>query len=222
MSRVSYRFILLTLLLTTLLCCESPVTRSGYTEEEIDYFLEIALGTEYGDVQPVIRKWRQDLKIKLMGTPSDTDMKTLDDVLKELNGIIDGVSLWEVEGQPNVEIHFLPEEEFSQIEPNYVPLNYGFFWVQWNGDGELTFTRILIATDELITQTVRSHLLREELTQSLGLMRDSNRYRDSIFYQGFTNTTSYSEIDKVVIEILYLDEIRTNMTEAEVRQVLSG
>ena len=222
MSWVSYRLILPALLLTTLLCCESPVTRSGYTEEEIDYFLEIALGTEYGDVQPVIRKWRQDLKIKLMGTPSDTDMKTLDDVLKELNGIIDGVSLWEVEGQPNVEIHFLPEEEFSQIEPNYVPLNYGFFWVQWNGDGELTFTRILIATDELITQTVRSHLLREELTQSLGLMRDSNRYRDSIFYQGFTNTTSYSEIDKVVIEILYLDEIRTNMTEAEVRQVLSG
>ena len=222
MSRASYRLILLTLLLTALWRCEPPVTRSGYTEEEIDYFLEIALGTEYGGAQPVIRKWRQDLKINLMGTPSETDMKTLDDVIKELNGIIDGVSLWEVEGQANVEIHFLPEDEFSQIEPNYVPLNYGFFWVQWNGDGELTFTRILIATDEVITQAVRSHLLREELTQSLGLMRDSNRYPDSIFYQGFTNTTAYSEIDKVVIEILYLNEIRTNMTEAEVREVLSG
>jgi hypothetical protein len=49
----------------------------------------------------------------------------------------------------------------------------------------------------------QKHLLREELTQSLGLVNDSWKYKNSIFYQGWTTTTEYSDIDRELIDILY-------------------
>ena len=53
------------------------------------------------------------------------------------------------------------------------------------------------------TNDGQKHLLREELTQSLGLCNDSYDYPESIFYQGWTETTEYAEIDKELIQMLY-------------------
>ena len=49
----------------------------------------------------------------------------------------------------------------------------------------------------------QKHLLREELTQSLGLRNDSYTYPESIFYSNWTNTTEYTELDKSLIDMLY-------------------
>jgi hypothetical protein len=38
----------------------------------------------------------------------------------------------------------------------------------------------------------------KELTQSLGLLNDSWKYPKSIFYQGWTTTTSFSKMGKEV------------------------
>jgi hypothetical protein len=46
-------------------------------------------------------------------------------------------------------------------------------------------------------------LLREELTQSLGLGNDSNKYPDSIFYQDWSTVTSYSKLDIEIIKQHY-------------------
>jgi hypothetical protein len=194
--------------------------KGSYTQEEIDYFLEIALGTEYGTSKTSIKKWTDNIKIRVQGTPTDVDTQTLNQVVDELNDIIDGIELAVVSQNPNIEIHFLPESEFSSIDPNYVPTNYGFFWVNWSINGSIYHARILISTDH-VTQQERSHLIREELTQSLGLMKDSYRYPDSIFYQGWTEVTRYLPIDGTVIEILYRSEIRPNMTGEEVVEVLN-
>jgi hypothetical protein len=52
--------------------------------------------------------------------------------------------------------------------------------------------------------TRKKHVLREELTQSLGFGNDSNNYTDSIFYENFSSDTEYSEQDKLVISRHYL------------------
>ena len=49
----------------------------------------------------------------------------------------------------------------------------------------------------------QKHLLREELTQSLGLFNDSYKYPESIFYQDWTTTTEYAQIDRELIDMLY-------------------
>lgn len=194
--------------------------RETYTKEEMEYFFEIALGTEYGTSEANIKKWTENIKIMVQGAPTEVDSQTLNQIVDELNGILNGIKLAVVSQNPNIEIHFLPESDFSLIEPNYVPTNYGFFWVNWSINGSIYHARILISTDH-VTQQERSHLIREELTQSLGLMKDSYRYPDSIFYQGWTEVTRYLPIDSTVIEILYRSEIRPNMTGEEVVEVLN-
>ena len=141
--------------------------------------------------------------------------------IEELNVLQRQVTLKLVDERPNVEMIFAPEAGFAKLEPNYEPTNYGFFWVNWNSMGEIYRARILISSDR-ITQQERSHLVWEELTQSLGLMRDSIRYPDSIFYANRTDAAEYSDLDRAVIKILYRDEIEPNMTQGEVREVLNS
>lgn len=195
------------------------VPQGGYTQDQIDYFLEIALGSEFGRASAVVRKWTRDIRIKTIGSPTDEDRMTLNRVIEDINAIIGSTQLKIDEQRPNVEIYFVPESDFRVYEPNYRPTNFGFFWIWWNGSFEITRSRIMISTDR-ITQAERSHLIREELTQILGLMKDSWAYKESIFYQGWTATTTYAEIDEVSIEILYRSEILPGMTKREVEEVL--
>jgi hypothetical protein len=51
-------------------------------------------------------------------------------------------------------------------------------------------------------------------------MKDSYRYKDSVFYQGWTSVTQYADIDRALIEMLYRPEIRPGMTKSQVLQVL--
>jgi hypothetical protein len=219
---------------------QTPVAQSlpsrSYTTAQMNYFIEVALKSEYADSEPTIKKWDRDINIKVLGSPTPEDLKTLQTVIDELNTLISGIRLQVVAqagasiqdissnkphvfgNNPNVEIYFVPESKFSQYEPNYQPINYGFFWGWWNDNHAMERSKVLISTDG-VTQQERSHLIREELTQSLGLMEDSNQYRDSIFYQGWTDTNQYTEIDKAVIEMLYRPEIRPGMTQSQVLEV---
>jgi len=195
-------------------------SQNASTQEQIDYFLEVALGSEWGGGSGVIRKWTQDLRIQVVGSPTPEDLTTLQAVVSELNQLTNGqVALQFVRDNPNVQIYFVPEADFRRYEPNYVPRNLGFFWTRWNQSG-IYNARILISTTG-VTQTERSHLIREELTQAMGLMRDSYRYEDSIFQQRWTRVTAFSAIDRAVIQLLYRPEIRPGMTRSQVLGQLS-
>ena len=198
-----------------------PAPDTVYSQEAIDYFAEVALGAEFGDGSQRIRKWASDVRVEVRGNPTEADEAALNQVLSDLNALISGIEVRRVEASPDVTIHFAPESEFSSLEPNYVPVNLGFFWVNWRSSGEIFRANILITT-EGVTPQERAHLIREELTQSLGLMRDSNRYPESIFFQGWTDVTRYTDLDKAVIEILYRPEIRLNMTRAQALDALNA
>lgn len=214
---------------------ELSSTRS-YTGEQINYFLEVALKSEYGDSEPTIKKWDGDINITVFGSPTPEDLRTLQLVIDELNTLVSRIRLQVISTtshknqfilhrnpqsrshNSNLEIYFVPESEFAKYEPNYQPVNYGFFWNWWNDNYAIHRSKVLISTVG-VTQQERSHLVREELTQALGLMGDSEQYSDSIFYQGWTETTHYAEIDKALIEMLYRPEIRPGMTRSQALQV---
>jgi hypothetical protein len=65
------------------------------------------------------------------------------------------------------------------------------------------------------------HLIREELTNGLGLMNDSWQYPESILYQGWTDVILYAPIDRAIIGLLYDSRLRPNMTKDQVKNVLS-
>lgn len=194
----------------------------GYTEEELAYFAEIAFGFEFGNASHVIREWRNDLLIAVRGAPTDEDRATLAAVVRELNVLIGGpVRLVDAgSALPNVEIHFVPRSLFPVVLPGAPPGNAGLFYVSWDASQHFVRATVLIATD--IRAPFRQHLIREELTQSLGLARDSPRYPSSIFYGGYSETHQFSKLDEALIEMLYREDVRAGMTELEARAVLAA
>ena len=90
----------------------------------------------------------------------------------------------------------------------------------WDGQGAIYKGRILISSDG-INQGERSHLIREELTQSLGLFQDSWQYPESIFYQGWTATPEYAAIDGPTIQLLYQPQLSAGMTQGQVRNLIT-
>lgn len=189
-----------------------------YTDREIEYFTEIALGTEYGNNTKAIRKWDSDIRVKINGNPSEKDLETLNQVISEINEIIgDKINVSIVNSNQNIDINFVPLSDFSIC--NAAPGNYGYFNCKWRNN-VIFECNICIATENTLLPEERSHMIREELTQSLGLMRDSLKYRDSIFYEGWTQTQRYSEIDIKMIEILYSEKIRPGMGKEEIELIL--
>lgn len=193
-----------------------------YTQQEIEYFTEIAIGSEFGNSDKVIYKWEDDIKIKVTGKPSVENMITLHKVVTELNELIGDkikLSLVYDNEDSNVEIYFGKLYEFSNKTSNYVSGNWGFFetYSSWRGIFE---SLILISTD-MPNDTEIKHMILEETVQQLGLMQDSHRYYDSIFQQSWTTTTELSELDKKLIQMLYLDEIKHGMSKDEVISVFN-
>lgn len=203
---------------------QSKTIRAGaFTQQQIDYFMEIAIGSEYNqEAIPRVRKWSGDIRIQTLGRPTIEDLRTLQTIISEINSLTNSaIRMSLVDRNPNVTIHFVPEAQFRRIEPAYVPVNFGFFVTRWDNRGIINRANVLITTTG-VTQKERSHLIREELTQSLGLMRDSYRYADSMFYQPWTDVTRYSDLDKALIRMLYLPDLKPGMARAEVLRTLNS
>jgi len=199
----------------------TTVPDTGYDQAALDYFREIAGAAEFGEDGGVLHRWGEDLRIAVYGSPTPGDRVALDAVIEDLNGMELTVHLTIVEAEPNVEMHFVPVEQFADLEPNYVEGNMGYVYVWWDGTGEIYSGRVLISSTDLAPQE-RTHLIREELTQGLGLLNDSWLYPDSIFYQGWTATQAYTPLDRLVIEMLYRPELSRGMSIDAALAILAG
>ncbi len=213
--------LILFLLSLLIIGCSFQSDSNNFTKEEIEYFTEIVLGAEFGDEIPVIKKWNDNIRIKINGEPTVADLQTITNIIDEFNELISGIKIKLVEKKENLTITFSPESDFAEIDPNYMPTNFGFFWALWHDDNFVIYDASILVSSAEVTQKERSHLIREELTQSLGLMNDSNKYNDSIFYQEWTDVTKFSEIDKAIIELLYLKKIKPGMSKEQILSVLN-
>jgi len=149
-------------------------------------------------------KWTKDMKIYVDKTDQNYLVDELNRIVNELNLLIDPIQIKVVNSkdQANYFIYFGYykdfEKKYNVVNSNLLESNWGFFEIYPNNTGIMYVD--VIRTKEIEAQ---KHLLREELTQSLGLLNDSWKYPQSIFYQGWTTTTEYSSIDKEIIKMLY-------------------
>jgi hypothetical protein len=190
--------------------------------ELIQYFKDIALGYEYGDSSEITRRWERDINLFLGGDISEDNLNEINKIKDEINELITtDVSLNIVTESINSN-HYLYiglREEYNLIFPNATvnDNNSGYFWVYW-ADNKLYDAKIFI--DSQVSLTSQKHLIREELTQSLGLGKDSYTYPESIFQQDWTSTTEYAEIDKELIKLLYHPDMSTGLNASEVESVI--
>ena len=91
------------------------IENQTYTQEEVDYFTEIALGTEYGGVTPVC-KWTEDIRIKVNGSPTEEDLTNLARVVAELHTLA-GLDISIVEENSNIDNILHPPHRFQAVYP---------------------------------------------------------------------------------------------------------
>ncbi len=220
------RFCLLVLLFWS---CSDDDPEIGLNEHDhrvIEYFGEVALGFEFGGATQVTRKWAGDMKIFVGGEQKPLLLNELQGIVSEINALAtDGFSISMVTDSldMNYYIYFGAGADYASIYPSQSGLvagNWGLFSVYWDAAEQIYKGNMYVDT-ERANDLEERHLLREELTQSLGLAKDSERYDDSIFQTDWTTTTSFSDIDKDLIRLLYHPQMEPGLNDVQVEETLT-
>lgn len=200
---------------------------TAFNQEVVSYFKEVALGFEFGDASSITRKWgNNDMRIFVGGEKPKALTDELSKVISELNALTTDnfdIEIVTDSAVSNFYVYFGSGDNYGQLFPSqqqYVNNNWGLFSVFWNGNNDLTRGYMYVDIFRA-NPTAQRHLLREELTQSLGLARDSPKYTDSIFQQNWTTTTSYTPIDKELIRLLYHPKVASGFTASQVEFILT-
>ena len=214
------------------------ISYAPYSHEAVNYFSELAFGTEFGQSQNsnFIVKWSRGMRVYISNAnPQDlAEVERIIDELIQLTGLSIDFTNQPLTGntfpENTIHISYTTQDEFNRKcgGNRYQDVvqehreQKGFFCNDWNTQYVITKANILI-DDTLQSQEQRNHLLREELTQALGIMKDSNAYTDSVFQASYSYApTEYSELDKQVIQILYDRRLSPGMTQEQVLQALQN
>jgi hypothetical protein len=183
---------------------ETKKVQKTHSTEVVNYFNEITLGSEFGSGRKTPYKWTTNVKIFVEGKKPYYLMDELDRVVYELNSIINTIDIEVVSDRSEANLFLFLGSSSSflsahpDVDKSVVSNCLGFF--RTFSDKGITFVDLNRTVGETEFQ---KHILREELTQSLGLFNDSEKYENSIFYDGYSTVTEYSEIDKELIDMLY-------------------
>ncbi len=221
----------LVLLLVISICC-SKDHHTGTTNhtpplnEVQQYFFDVAFGNEFGTAYTNLRKWQQDIYIYVPNSSLNELNEELNKIIKELDSLQTGIVIKRVtdSAQSNYIVYIGNSDTYvTKYEPAaapYVADNYGLFYIYWDDDYTITRGSMYIDIVRTAGSDCRKHLLREELTQSLGLMNDSYTYPESIFYQPWTCGDAYAPVDVSLIQYLYNPRLKAGMTKEETETII--
>jgi hypothetical protein len=193
-----------------------------YTEEVIDFYLEIATNLDNGQRNFPIAKWKSDLHIYISGNPRDKDLEEIVNIVDEINTLQNQISLIFIDEESKANV--------SVLVGDTTLLQEKWAWLGSNGQFGYSFSSVpyeikkgfVWLNSEVIDQEFRNWLLRHELTQVLGLPNDIKQiseYTTSIFNEWAVYNTEYSDLDKLVIQMHYSDVIECGMTSEEIRNL---
>jgi hypothetical protein len=206
---------------------EKPASKlTEYDMEVIHYFKEIALGFEFGSASEITRKWIAEMKIYVGGEITTELEDELKRIISEINILSTDGFIMEIiqdSAKANFYIYLGSGEEYAEIYPSqsdYIQSNWGLFSVYWKNQSHLVSGHMYVDIYRA-DKTAQKHLLREELTQSLGLAKDSYLYSESIFQAEWTTTTKYAKIDRDLIRLLYHPDMETGLNAGQIEDVLT-
>lgn len=189
----------------------------AYSREQVtEYFGEVVLDAEYtdgsGDATRV-QKWLRPIRYRYYGTPTDTDIEILQNLFDQLNAIpgFPGIGPAQEGFKENLSISFLEPEEFRSAFAEVIGGSdaYGavHYWY-YTATNELYSARIGYRSD--IEQSVRNSVLPEEVINGLGIT-DTVMRTDSITYQYSNDNTALSDMDWLIVKLLYDPAIECGM-----------
>lgn len=188
-----------------------------------EYYKAVSLTSEFGsdDTTGLVKKWTQEIRVFVGEYATNEDWVIIRQHIEALNEIpgIPEIIFTENRLYANLQIFFVTQEEMNRITEGHNETALGYTTIWWDASANITQASIYIVYD-LQTQAERQHTLLEEITQSLGIMNDSDLYADSIFYIHYApDILALSPMDWTVLRIHYCDEIQAGMTGQEVEDL---
>ena len=147
----------------------------------VDYFQMVALGTEYGNDIPLVKKWKTPMQVYVSGNPDTTLLTELDQIIEELNNLFTDEFHIEIVSDSlaaNYHVFFGNVVTYKKQYPEVAYLvqdNKGFFTTYANSNFNITSGHMFVDITD-VPLRYQKHILREELTQSLGLANDCLLY----------------------------------------------
>lgn len=202
------------------------VDSKGYSPEEVvEYFGDVALQTEFAgssNNSNLLRRWGDPIRCYIYGEPTSEDLLLIDALFAELNNIpgFVGIHIADDSDEANVRIHFATGEEYDDLATQYVSGASDGFATCWYYTDSNRYYEAEVGICMDVTQTTRNSVILEELVQMLGLLNDSYLYEDSIFYQSFNEPQWPSDLDWIMVQLLYHPLIEPGMTYEDCAELI--
>lgn len=217
-----------------LLKSENEYTPSEYELSLIEYFKEIALNTEFDDNPERVIKWRKTMSLFVYKE------KEYEEQMGMINIVVDNINLLASDGfkikitndlsKSNAVLYLCEKERVRELAPNfYKLLNDDVLEDEFTGMTYVEFkwsnfviNKALIFIDANASIVEQEAAIVEEITQSIGLLNDSEKYPDSIFYEkeGNIDNKRYSPMDIDIISLLYNDKMKPGFKDRTVEVVI--
>ena len=205
----------------------SELYLSDYTAAEIwEYFEEVVLHVEYtdgtGDAS-LVQKWQNPIGYRIFGEPTMEDLCVLETLFFQLNQIPGFPGIYEANyGETEqLRISFLDQEvfqnSFSSVVGGEEATGATEYWYYINTN-EIHSARIGYRTD--LSQDIRNSVLLEEIVNTLGIS-DTVLRSDSITYQYSDDNTVLSDVDWLLLRLLYHPDIHCGMDAEACEAVLA-
>ena len=190
-------------------------------DDVILYFNEVCLDSEFvnGGDPTVIQKWAAPIYYRISGEYTNKDLSVLNDFVIWLNTIDGFPGIFEAtDANPvNLRIYFCNEKNLLNIMgPNFKDLDGAVTF--WYDDNIIYDATICYRTE--IAQYTRNSVILEEIYNGLGPIQDTTLRPDSIIYQSFSEPQALTDIDELILRLLYHRDILPGMTAEQCEQVI--
>ena len=191
-------------------------------EDVIRYFNEVCLDAEFSNAgnPQLLQKWNRVIRYSLQGDYTDEDLAVLKGFVDWLNSIPGFPGMEQIDDSmlANMRIHFCTQQQLVDIlGSNFYGMDGGVtFW--YTGDNAIYDAVICYRKD--MGQYVRNSVILEEIYNGLGPVQDTRLREDSIIYQGYSEPQALTEIDELILKLLYHPEMRCGMDRAACEAVI--
>ena len=191
-------------------------------EDVILWFKEVCLNAEFVNSgnPSFLQKWADPIRYHIHGEPTADDLAVLESFAQWLNCQEGFPGICEATEQPeaNLNIYFCSQEELiGHLGDNFYGTDGGVtFW--YDGNDQIYDAIICIRTD--LNQHLRNSVILEELYNGLGPIQDTDLREDSLIYAGFSEPQELTEIDKLILQLLYHPEMQCGMSAAQCEEVI--
>ena len=193
----------------------------GDVEDVILYFNEVCLDAEivHGGDASLLQKWREPIYYQLNGDPTDEDVRVIENLAALLNTVEGFPGMYAAQGQSlaNLQIHFCSQADMLDIMgQNFTDMDGAVTF--WYLDDTIYDAIICCRAD--LSQTLRNSVIQEEIYNGLGPIQDTWLRADSIIYADYAEPQALTDVDLLILQLLYHPALQCGMNAAECEAVI--